>query len=167
MGVFIKSQHRCCNMLALIALAALGSSCGLNKREAYLADTNSQIQVVYELSEHLAREIYNLPDQLEGSEDFQTVTAAYQAYRLEVNRLNQLIHRLCEVIPELNEHLRTAFDPTVAEALTLGDDAVAVFQQPAAERTDYQNALTQLCLSIERYAGAVTALSREYARLMS
>ena len=153
-------------MLALVTLATLGSACGQSKREAYLADTNAQIQVVYELSENLAREIYNLPDHLSGTEDFQAIIHAYQAYREEVNRLNIMIHRLSEVVPSLTDHLRTTFDPGVEEALALGEAAVAVFQQLGADRVIYQQALTQLCLSIERYATAETALSREYARLM-
>lgn len=155
-----------CRILALMTLAALASSCGLNQRDKAVADTNAQIERVYEQSEFLARAIYDLPDQPDGPESFGRLLAAYQDYRQEVNRLNVMIRRLSGVVPELTEHLRDQFDPEATESLERCDSAVLVFQQTEVGEAEYQQALTAVCLCVERYAAAVTAVSQEYARLV-
>jgi len=151
--------------MGLVTLTFLVTACGLSEREKTVADTNAQIETVYQRSEELARAIYELPEEPTGPESFGSVNTAYRSYREEVERLNVLIHRLGGLIPELNEHLRTQFDPTAEEALTRCDAAVSVFEEPAATEADYQEALTVMCLCIERYANAVTAVSQAYARL--
>jgi hypothetical protein len=152
-------------MLAWVVLAFLASACGLNQREKAVAETNAQIEVVYHESEALARAIYDLPDQPQGPEAFAGLLTAYSSYRLEVDRLNVMIHRLGGLVPELNDHLRERFDPESEEALNRCESAVEVFQSPDATEAEYQEALTALCLCVERYAATVTAVSQQYARL--
>jgi len=149
----------------LATLATIVSACGLNQREKAVADTNAQIEAVYDQSESLANAIYALPEQLDGPESFETVISAYRLYRDEVNRLNVLIHRLGGIVPELNEHLRESFDPEVEASLARCDAAIEVFEGEDASAEAYQEALTAMCLCIERYAAAVTSVSQEYARL--
>jgi hypothetical protein len=156
-----------CRTLGLVTLSMIVAACGLNEREKSVAETNAQIETVYQQSELLARAIYELPDEPNGPASFATVVAAYQGYRTEVNRLNVLIHNLSEVVPELAEHLRTNFDPAAEEALSRCDTAVTVFENAAATAEEYQEALTSLCLCVERYAESVTAVSQAYARLAS
>lgn len=139
--------------------------CGLSQREKYVADTNAQILTVRETSDQLAQAIAELPDEPSGPESFTALIAAYRAYRQEVDRLNVLIHRLAEVVPELTEHLRDAFDPDMGDALDRCTSAVTTFEQAEGTDQGYRQALTSMCLCIERYAAAVTAVSREYARL--
>lgn len=143
----------------------LVGACGLTKREKYVADTNAQIKVVYEKSEELAQAIYQVPDEPTGPESFSELIATYNTYRAEVDELNTRIHDLVEVVPELADHLRESYDPEVSEALNHCDAAVDVFAETDATEEDYQVALTGLCLCIERFAEAVTAVSREYARV--
>ena len=121
-------------------LAMTLSSCGLSQRERAIADTNAQIVMVDQTSEALARSIYDLPEVPNTADHFEAVTAAYQAYRQEVDREVESALRRCE-------------------------SAVTVFVQPDADEEGYREALTSLCLCVERYAAAVTAVSREYARL--
>ncbi len=165
MGTIRTSRRFRCRTLALATLATIVTACGLNQREQAVAETNTQIEAVYGQSEALANAIYLLPEQLEGPESFDPVVSAYRLYRDEVNRLNVLVHRLGGIVPELNEHLRVSFDPEVEASLVRCDSAIEVFEQPDASTEAYQEALTAMCLCIERYAAAVTAVSQEYARL--
>ncbi|MCA9563179.1 MAG: hypothetical protein KC561_06805, partial [Myxococcales bacterium] len=137
----------------------------LSEREKHVADTNAQIAAVRRQSEVLAQAIYDLPDAPEASADFAPLFTAYQAYRQEVDRLNNLIHQLAAVAPDLTEHLRDSFDPAMEEANALCDDSIATFRDEESDPSDYQRALTSLCLCVERYASAVTAVSRAYANL--
>jgi hypothetical protein len=149
----------------LATLATIVTACGLNQREQAVAETNAQIEAVYDQSESLANTIYQLPDQPTGPESFTPIISAYRAYRDEVNRLNVLLHRLGGIVPELNGHLRTSFDPEAEASLGRCDDAIAIFEQSDASPEAYQEALTAMCLCIESYADAVTAVSQEYARV--
>lgn len=158
----IKTTRR---FLALVVLAMIVTACGLSNRERYVAETNAQIEKVYEESEALARAIYELPDEPSGPESFSGVISAYESYRVEVERLNVLVHRLGEVVPELTDHLAEHFDPAVADTHDSCNAAVSVFQSPSATEDEYQEALTSMCLCIERYAEAVTEVSRAYARI--
>ena len=130
-----------------------------------MAETNAQIEEVRQQSLALARAIYVLPDRPTGPESFTDVIDTYQEYRAEVDRLNVLIHGLGEVSPEITDHLRDVFDHEVDSAVIGGDESVTLFDQPGSTVEDYQEALTMLCLSVERYAEAVTAVSQEYNRL--
>jgi hypothetical protein len=160
-----KSRLVRCRTLAWVILAMLVSACGLNQREKAVAETNAQIEVVYRQSEVLARTIYELPDEPTGPEAFTPLLGAYTAYRQEVDRLNVMLHRLGGLVPELNEHLRSHFDPETEDALDRCESAIEIFESPAATETEYQEALTAICLCVERYAAAVTAVSQQYARL--
>ena len=158
------TQYPIC--LYLVAVTAFFlTACGLNERERHVAETNAQIEEVRQQSLALARAIYVLPDRPTGPESFADVIGTYEAYRAEVDRLNVLIHGLGEVSPEITDHLREIFDREVDTAVSGGDDSVSLFDQPDATVEDYQEALTLLCLSVERYAEAVTAVSQEYNRL--
>jgi hypothetical protein len=146
-------------------LAMALASCGLSQRERAIAEANAQIMTVDEASQALARAIYDLPEAPSSGEHFAGVMAAYRGYRQEVDRLYLQIHQLGEVIPELNAHIRESFDPEVSDAMDRCEAAVTVFEQPQASEEAYREALTSLCLCVERHAAAVTAVSREYARL--
>ena len=160
-----KSQLDCCRILAVATICLTLAACGLNQREQQIADTNAQIQVVYQASEALAGAIGDLPDDAAGSEHFSGVVQAYASYRTAVDQLNVMLRRLGEIIPDLTDHLSESFDIEVNGALERCDSAIAVLEGPAVDDATYLDALTSLCLCVERYAETVTAVSREYSRL--
>lgn len=159
------TQRVGCRILAVATIFLTVAGCGLNQREQQIADTNQQILVVRQRSEDLAAAIYALPDEPQGPEDFTEVVATYEGYRTAVDRLSVLIRRLGEILPHLTTHLSESFDPEVEAALDRCESAVEVFQGPQVEDAVYQSALTSLCLCVEQYAAAVTAVSRQYSRL--
>ena len=159
-----KTQIQICLFLVAVTTFFL-TACGLSERERHVAETNSQIEEVRQQSLALARAIYVLPDRPTGPESFVDVISTYHEYRTEVDRLNVLIHSLGEVSPEITDHLREIFDREVDAAVSGGDESVTLFDLAGATVDDYQEALTMLCLSVERYAEAVTAVSQEYNRL--
>ena len=160
-----KTQRECCRILATATIVITMAGCGLNQREQQIAETNEQIVEVRQRSEDLAAAIYALPDDPQGPEAFAEVVSAYDGYRDAVDRLDVLIRRLGEILPRLTGHLSESFDPEVEAALGRCESAVAVFRGPQAEDATYQSALTSLCLCVEEYAAAVTAVSRQYSRL--
>jgi hypothetical protein len=94
------------------------------------------------------------------------LTSSVENYLNAVDDLNGAIRHLADVMPEMNDHVRSEFMPKAEEAAQACQQALDLIQgNEQADDVVLRNAITKLGVCIDQYAKTVTGVSTAYGQI--
>lgn len=142
------------------------SACGVSSdRDRAVATANAAIIDVDRAGSDIAEAIATLSDDDSESRDLTDVREAGEAYLAATETLNGAIREMGQTNSQLQRYVQEHFLGTAERAVSDCQRAVELLNDRNISDQDLRSAITLLGRCIDRYAGAVDGVSKEYAKI--
>lgn len=152
-------------VFVLFSLVSL-FGCGLNDQERAVAQVNVAIKGVDAAGNKVAAAISAQEGEEDGQRDIPRLRDSVREYLEAVDTLNGHIRALADVIPAMNDHIRSEFMPSSEKAARDCQKALDLIDRDEpVDDVVLREAITQIGACIDQYAVAVTEVSTRYGQV--